>query len=52
MMNDDMLMYQNDDEAHAAALLHFEGATATLPAMYRTDDAAYAAAMNYFEEVL
>lgn len=51
MMNDDMKMYQNDDEAHAVALLHFEDAS-TLHAMYRNDDEAYVAAINYFEGVL
>jgi len=61
-MNDDMLMYQNDDEAYAAAVDHFEGAAftkrptevaTTLPALYQNDaDAAHKAAMDHFKEVL
>ncbi len=51
-MNDDMKMYRNDDEAHEAAMYHFEGddTRTGLPALYPTDNAAYEAALGYFEE--
>ncbi len=60
-MNNAMQMYQNDDEAYAAAMDYFEGAAftkgrtevaAALPALYPTAAAAHEAAMDFFGGVL
>ncbi|MHB8225052.1 hypothetical protein [Acidithiobacillus sp.] len=49
-------MYRDDEDAHEAAMRHFDDEAAPagvqppvgLPAMYQTDEAAYEAAEQYF----
>jgi hypothetical protein len=48
-MNDLHDFYQTDDEAYAAAMVHFDDPVGIPEGYYQDDDEAYGEAMSYFD---